>query len=41
LNKVKETLTNEKFEMSNDDTAMKCIEYANLLNEMKSEDENA
>jgi len=41
LNKVKEMLVNEKFETSSDDTALKCIEYVNLLNELRSEEENA
>jgi hypothetical protein len=41
LAKTKELLLNEKFDVSSDDVAMKCIEYANLLNELKSEEENA
>jgi len=41
LNKVKEVLVNENFDSSIDDVALKCIEYVNLLNELRSEEENA
>jgi hypothetical protein len=41
LDTVKEKLMSENFDASSDDVALKCIEYVNLLNELRSEEENA